>query len=144
MTVKGLFQKYKSFISYAFFGVCTTIVNLASYRIFYGGLNVPNVASTVIAWLLAVFFAFVTNKLFVFDSKSLAAKTVAAELVKFLACRIATGVLDVAIMYVAVDRMKWNSLVWKLISNIVVIILNYIASKLVIFINHSSEQEKTQ
>ena len=95
MIIKGLFQKYKSFISYAFFGVCTTIVNLAAYRIFYGALSVPNVASTVIAWLFAVIFAFVTNKLFVFDSKSLAVKTVATELSKFLACRIATGVLDV-------------------------------------------------
>ena len=134
MVIKNLFERYKSFLAYAFFGVCTTLVNLGAYRVFYGVFALANVAATVLAWLLAVVFAFVTNKFFVFGSPSLNAKTVAAELAKFFVCRIATGVLDVAIMYIAVDRMRWNALLWKFVSNIAVIILNYAASKLVIFV----------
>ena len=134
MTVMELFKRYKSFISYGFFGVCTTLVNLLSYRLFYFALGVPNVPSTLIAWLLAVLFAYITNKLWVFDSKSFAFDVVIPELIKFFVCRIATGVLDVGIMWLAVDKMQWNAMVWKLISNFIVILLNYVASRLVIFV----------
>lgn len=134
MKLFDLFQKYKSFIAYAFFGVCTTLVNLLSYRLFYFVLEVPNVPSTMIAWLFAVLFAFVTNKLWVFNSKSWGFAVVIPELVKFFICRIATGILDVGIMWLAVDKMQWNAMAWKFISNIIVIVLNYVASKMIIFI----------
>lgn len=129
-----LFQKYKSFIAYAFFGVCTTLVNLLCYHAFYFALGVPNVPSTVLAWLFAVLFAFVTNKIWVFESKSWALSVTIPELIKFFVCRIATGVLDVAVMWFAVDKMRWNAMAWKVISNVIVIVLNYVASKLVIFV----------
>ncbi len=134
MLLADLFKKYKSFIFYAFFGVCTTLVNLLFYRLFYFVLGISNVPSTVIAWFFAVLFAFITNKLWVFDSKSFEITTFLPELVKFFICRIATGLLDVLIMWLAVDKMKWNAMAWKLISNVLVIVLNYAASKLVIFV----------
>lgn len=134
MTLVDLLRKYKNFFVYAFFGVCTTLVNLFSYRLFYFVLEISNVPATILAWLFAVLFAFITNKLWVFDSKSFAASTCLPELVKFLICRITTGVLDVGIMWFAVDKMMWNAMLWKLISNGIVIVLNYIASKLVIFV----------
>ena len=134
MTLIALLKKYKSFITYAFFGVCTTLVNLLCYRAFYFALGVPNVPSTILAWLFAVLFAFVTNKIWVFESKSWALSVTIPELIKFFVCRIATGVLDVGIMYLAVDKMRWNAMVWKVISNVIVIVLNYVASKLVIFV----------
>ena len=134
MTLSDLLRKYKSFIAYAFFGVCTTLVNLLCYRAFYFALSVPNVPSTVLAWLFAVLFAFVTNKIWVFESKSWALSVTISELIKFFVCRIATGVFDVGIMWFAVDKMQWNALVWKVISNVIVIVLNYVASKLVIFV----------
>lgn len=134
MTATELLKRYKSFIAYAFFGVCTTLVNLLCYRLFYFVLGVPNVPSTLVAWLLAVLFAYVTNKLWVFDSKSWAVAVVIPELIKFFVCRIATGVLDVGIMWFAVDKMQWDAMIWKLISNIIVIVLNYVASKFVIFV----------
>lgn len=140
MTVMELLKRYKSFISYAFFGVCTTLVNLLSYRLFYFALGVPNVPSTLIAWLLAVLFAYITNKLWVFDSKSFGFDVVIPELIKFFVCRIATGVLDVGIMWLAVDKMQWNAMVWKLISNFIVILLNYVASRLVIFAKKEDEE----
>ena len=141
MTFVELLKKYKSFISYAFFGVCTTLVNLLSYRLFYFVLSVPNVSSTVLAWFFAVLFAFVTNKLWVFDSKSWAIAIVISELIKFFICRIATGVLDVGVMWFAVDKMQWNAMAWKLISNVIVIVLNYVASKLVIFVKKEASDE---
>lgn len=134
MSIKELFKKYKSFIAYAFFGVCTTLVNLLSYKLFYFVIGIKNVPATILAWLFAVLFAFITNKLWVFDSKSFTPKVFLRELTMFFIFRIATGVLDVAIMWFTVDKMKWNAMVWKLISNILVIVLNYVASKLVIFI----------
>lgn len=132
-TIKKLFEKYKSIILYGFFGVLTTVINIASYFVCYNILKIPNVISTIVAWVLGVVFAFVTNKLFVFDSKSFEKNIILHEIITFFGCRVLTGVLDVGIMWIAVDIMNWNSILWKVISNILVIIANYIASKLVIF-----------
>ena len=126
-------NKYKSFIMYAIFGVLTTAVNMVTYYFCFNVIGIANVPSTIIAWVLAVAFAFITNKLWVFDSKGFDKKTLLHEMPTFFGARLATGVLDVVIMYLAVDVMHWNSTIWKLISNVLVIILNYVASKLIIF-----------
>ena len=133
MTLSSLLKKYKNFIAYAFFGACTTLVNLLCYRFFYFVLGITNVPSTALAWLFAVLFAFVTNKLWVFESNSWIFAVVISELVKFFICRIATGILDVGVMWIAVDKMQWNAMLWKIISNVIVIVINYVASRLIIF-----------
>lgn len=138
--IKELCIKYKEFLVYAFFGVCTTLINWGSYYLCYNIFHIPNVAATIIAWILAVIFAFITNKIWVFDSKSFKKSVVFRELLTFFVSRIATGVLDVAIMYFAVDAFAMNSTVWKLISNVLVIIINYVLSKLVIFKNKNTKQ----
>lgn len=138
--LSALLKKYKTFISYAFFGVCTTLVNLMSYRLFYFVFDVSNVPSTVLAWILAVLFAFVTNKIWVFDSKSWMIAVVIPEIIKFFVCRFGTGILDVCIMWISVDKMQWNAMAWKLISNVLVIVLNYVASKLVIFVKKDNKE----
>lgn len=132
-TIKALFEKYKSLILYVFFGGCTTLINWLAYYLCYSVAKIPNVPSTIIAWVLAVAFAFITNKIWVFDSKAFDRKTLLHEIWTFTAARIATGVLDVAIMYVTVDVLGWNANLWKLLSNIVVIVLNYVFSKLIVF-----------
>ena len=131
--IRELIHKYRSLILYVAFGGMTTLVNMAAYWLCFDVLGIPNVPSTVIAWILAVSFAFITNKLWVFESKSFDAKTLRHEIPTFFGARLLTGLLDVGIMYAAVDVLQWNALLWKLISNVIVIILNYIASKLVIF-----------
>ena len=131
--MKQLFIKYKDVISYLFFGVLTTAVNVAVYYVFYNLLSVANVISTVIAWVVAVAFAFVTNKLFVFDSKSWAPSVALRELWTFTACRIGTGVVEIGMMWLFVDILTFNGTVMKLITNFIVIVLNYIFSKLIIF-----------
>lgn len=141
-SIKELFIKYKSFISYAFFGVCTTLINMGAYHLLYNVAKIPNVPSTIIAWFLAVVFAFITNKLFVFDSKSFKMKVLLYELVSFFLSRVLTGVLDVVIMYVAVDVLVLNEMLFKFISNVIVIIINYILSRLVIFRKKKKEENK--
>ena len=120
-------------IAYVVFGVLTTLINIASYYLAYNIFAINNVTSTIIAWVIAVAFAFITNKLWVFDSKKFNARTLLHEIPAFFVCRLATGVLDVSIMYFAVDLLAWHSLTWKLISNVLVIVMNYLASKFVIF-----------
>ena len=137
--IKELFFKYKSFIMYVFFGVCTTLLNWGSYYLCYNVAGIPNVPSTIIAWVLAVAVAFITNKLWVFDSRSFEKKTLFHEIWTFTAARLATGILDVGIMYLTVDVLGWNSTLWKLLSNIIVIILNYVFSKLVVFKRKNSD-----
>ena len=131
--IRELAMIYRGVILYIVFGAMTTFVNMAAYWLCFDVLGIPNVLSTVIAWVLAVGFAFITNKLWVFDSRSFDGKTLRHEIPAFFGARLLTGLLDVGIMYVTVDVMRWNAIAWKLVSNIIVIILNYIASKLVIF-----------
>ena len=132
--ISGLIQKHSMIIKYLLFGALTTLINMAAYALLYNRLGVSNVASTVIAWVLAVAFAFITNKLSVFESRRFDRKTLTHEISSFLGARIITGILDTAIMYLAVDVLHLTPIVWKLISNVVVIILNFITSKFFIFI----------
>ncbi len=129
----SLFLKYRETILYLFFGGLTTLINIASYwaltKIFY----VDYMVATALAWLLSVLFAFVTNKLFVFDSKSLVATLVLKELVLFVGARLFSGALDMGMMYMFVDVLQVNDMVVKILSNIIVIVVNYILSKLIIF-----------
>jgi len=132
-SVLELLRRYRGIILYGVFGLLTTAVNTACYYLCFDVLTLPNLASTAIAWLIAVLFAFITNKMWVFDSKSFARGVFFRELASFFSCRIATGLLDMAIMYVAVDCKGWNEMLWKLLANIIVIVLNYAASKLLVF-----------
>lgn len=132
-TILNLIKKYKSFTFYAAFGVFTTVVNLAVYNLCYYQAGLSNTVSNIFAWVMAVTFAFLTNKSWVFESKSWAWSVLRKEIPAFVSCRLATGVMDLAIMYVCVDILGWHAMLMKLISNVLVIILNYIFSKLVIF-----------
>ena len=131
--LKDMLVKYRSFILYAFFGVCTTLVNIIVYYICSYVLNLSTIISTAISWFLAVLFAYVTNRKWVFESHVLNTKEVTKEITSFFSCRLLTGLLDIGIMYICVDILKWNDMIIKMTSNILVIVLNYVASKLIIF-----------
>lgn len=126
-------KKYRSFIAYAFFGVLTTIVNIGVYYLCYEKAGMNNTLSNICAWALSVFFAYLTNKVWVFGSRSWAPKDLKREISAFAGCRVATGVMDLVIMYICVDLMHWHATLMKVLSNVLVIILNYVFSKLVIF-----------
>ena len=131
--IKEIIIKYKFIILYGIFGVLTTVINIGVYGVLYSGLGVSNVISNVIAWVISVLFAFITNKLWVFESKSFNFKLFVKELGSFTVCRVATGVLDLVIMFVGVDLLKGPAIILKIASNIIVIILNYVMSKIFVF-----------
>ena len=133
--MKSLFSKYRHLIMYGIFGVLTTAVNIVTYYLFYNLLHVANTPSTALAWVSAVLFAFFTNKRWVFDSPSFDCATLCREIPSFFAARIATGAVDVGIMYLAVDICHQKPLLWKCLSNVIVVILNYIFSRLFVFRN---------
>ncbi len=134
--IKDLFIKYKEIINYGIFGVLTTIVNYVSYIIFTRLFSVDMLISNLIAWFLSVVFAFITNKLIVFNSKDLSLKVITSEGAKFMMARVFSLFLDMAILFVMADIMKMNDLIVKIISNVIVIIVNYVLSKFLIFKNN--------
>ena len=127
------FGKYREAILYIFFGGCTTFVNIIVYYICAHLLLLATAPSTVIAWILSVAFAYLTNRIYVFESRSRGLAAILREIGAFVSCRLLTGVMDLAIMYVCVDLLHFNDLIIKIISNVLVIVLNYVASKLLIF-----------
>ena len=133
MRISALLQRYKSQILYLFFGGCTTLVNVVVYGVCAHMAALSTTASTVIAWAVSVLFAYVTNRTWVFESRASTAPDILRELWSFVLCRVATGALDLAIMYLCVDRLGLPDIPIKLLSNLLVIVLNYIASKLIIF-----------
>lgn len=128
-----IFLKYKEKILYVFFGGVTTIVNIVTYSLLTRMVHINNMVSNVLAWIITVLVAYITNKLYVFCSKSLNLMVVLRELTSFLVCRLVTLVIDMVIMYIFINILKINDIITKVISNVVVIIANYIFSKLVIF-----------
>ena len=131
--LRSLIEKYWDVLSYLFFGVLTTVVNYLIYLPVYNFCGLSAALSNMIAWVGAVIFAFLTNKPFVLHSHDWSAKTVVPELTKFVSCRIASGVLETVILFLAVDCMNWNGNIWKLVTQVLVIIINYVGSKLLVF-----------
>ena len=131
--LKKLFYKYKSIIMYLIFGVLTTLVNIISYYFLAHPLALSVVISSIIAWVFAVTFAYITNRKYVFESENTVSKDIVKEIISFYLCRLSTGVVDWIIMYVMVDVLSFNDMIIKVMANIIVIVLNYIFSKLIIF-----------
>lgn len=131
--IKVLIIQYWEVLAYLIFGVLTTVVNYLVYLPVYNFLGLSAALSNAIAWVVAVAFAYLTNKPFVFKSHDWTAKTVLPELTKFVGCRVASGAAETLVLLVAVDILHWNGNVWKLITSVLVVVMNYIASKLVVF-----------
>mgnify|MGYP003371345944 FL=1 len=132
--VLNLYQKYREVILYILFGGLTTLINLLVYNTMYYYIESSNLLSTIVAWILSVLTAFLTNKQIVFRSSSWNLEILWKEGVKFFECRIGTGILEIIFMYITVDILRWSGFIMKLIVNVIVIILNYVASKRIIFV----------
>ena len=128
------YNKIKEILWYGFFGILTTLINIVSfYLLDKTGMNVY--VNNLIAWILSVLFAFITNKLFVFNSKSLDKTIVMKEIISFFFFRILSLGIDMAGMYICISLLHIDKLVSKIIMNIIVIVSNYIFSKSFIFKN---------
>ncbi len=131
--LKKLLHKHYDILVYLVFGVLTTAVNYIVYLPCYNLLHLSATVSNVIAWAAAVAFAYVTNKPFVFHSHDWSAKTVVPELTKFIGTRLGSGGLETLVLLVFVDMLHGNGNVWKLLTSVLVVVLNYIGSKLLVF-----------
>lgn len=133
MKIRTIMGKYKDMIPYAVFGILTTMFNIATYWCMAHLIGLNWFISTIIAWVVAVAFAYLTNRKWVFHSKVKSTKGIVKEIVMFFGCRFLTEILDLLCMYVFVDFLQLNDILIKFIANIMVIIANYVASKMVIF-----------
>ncbi len=131
------FMTTPEMVLYIVFGVLTTAVNVITYGLLrpvmpwdeHSNVLVAN----AIAWVVSVAFAFITNKLFVFQSKSFAARVFWRELTTFVGARLLSFGVDELGMLLLVNVLTWNDWVAKIIMNVIVVIINYVLSKLIIF-----------
>lgn len=139
--IKNLYLKYKEIINYLIFGVLTTIVSLATYYLLVLTILNPNNSielqiANIISWIVCVTFAYITNRIYVFKSKD---KSILKEMIKFYSSRLTTLFLDMLFMYIFVTKMEFNDKIIKIIVQIIIIILNYIISKLIVFKNKENK-----
>lgn len=133
--MKEFLSRHRGVIVYLVLGVLTTAVNYLVYLPLYNLAGFSATVSNCIAWVAAVAFAFLTNKPFAFESHDWSAKTVLPELTKFVGCRLGSGLLETAIIFVFVDLLAFNGNLVKLVTSVLVVVLNYVASKLLVFKN---------
>lgn len=124
-------MKNNIYISYIFWGLLTTAINLMSFYLLANQIGLHYIISNCISWILSVTFAFITNKNFVF--KGTATRSVFKEYILFFMSRIFTGMLDITLMLILVSALSQNSILAKIVVNIVVIITNFVISKNYVF-----------
>lgn len=134
----GLLKKYKEVILYLVFGVATTVVNWISYASF-NKMGIGMNTSNVLAWVLAVVFAYITNKIFVFESKSMKLEVLLPEIGKFVGARVVTGVIEIVglplLVYAGIRQTIFGveGFLAKILVSVLVVILNYVFSKIFVF-----------
>lgn len=137
--IKSLYEKYREIINYLIFGILTTIVNIGTkYALLFTIFDAKNAVelqlAITISWILAVLFAYITNRKFVFESKN---KNKIKELISFFSARIATLLLEMFIMWFFITLLKLNSdiyvIIFTILTQILVVVGNYILSKIFVF-----------
>lgn len=135
MKIKQIYLQYKEIINYLIFGVLTTVVSLlVYYGLVFTILNPDHAIqlqiANILSWIAGVTFAYITNRKYVFESSN---QNQLQEVTHFVLARVITLLLDMMIMGIGVTWLKLNDKVFKLISQIVVIVLNYVFSKIFVF-----------
>lgn len=133
--IKNIYLKYKEIINYLIFGVLTTIISLLTYYILTLTILNPNIIlelqiANIISWIVSVTFAYITNRKYVFNSKN---KNIKKEILKFYTSRLTTLIVDMLLMFIFVSIFHLNDKIIKLIVQLIIIILNYLLSKLLVF-----------
>ena len=133
--MKEIIKRNREIISYLIIGVLTTIVSLISYYLLTTTILSPNnplelTIANIISWIISVLFAYITNRKYVFQSKD---KNILKEASKFTLSRVTTLIIDILLMFIFVSILHFNDKIIKLLVQIIIIILNYIFSKLLVF-----------
>ena len=120
----------KELFSYIVFGILTTLVNIITYLFFTRIFGINYLLSNIFAWILSVLFAYVTNRIWVFESRN---TNIIKEISLFFGGRLFSGIFDVGLMYVFIEILSVNDFISKIIIQIIVVVLNYLISKLIVF-----------
>lgn len=136
--LKNLVTHYYSVLSYLFFGGLTTLINIVVFTVLNSTTGWNYQISNVIAWFLSVLFAYITNKLWVFNSKTTDTQTFVREVSSFFFFRILSLGFDVVIMWTGISLLSGNPLIVKIIDNVLIVVINYVFSKVFIFRNAKS------
>lgn len=128
-----LLKKYREIISYVFFGGCTTVVSLGTYYLFLWGFNIDYRISKVFSLVISIAFAFVVNKIFVFKSKTKGLAALLYQIGSFCGVRALSGVIEWLMLTFSVEILKCNESIANLIVSVIIVLINYFASKLFIF-----------
>lgn len=139
--MRTLFEKYRELILYVFFGGLTTLVDWASYWMMTDLLHVPYMAAAFLSQVFSILFAYVTNRRFVFESGARGVRAVAVEMVKFFGARGVSLLLNMLVMFLGVDLLHGNDKAVKIAASVLVVIANYIFSKLFVFRNKGRQEE---
>ena len=143
-----IYVEHKEGMRYLVFGVLSTLVNIVTagitYYLLFASLpeEVKVNLSTIIAIIAAWIFAYVTNKIYVFDSKTEGVKELLKEIFSFLSCRTVTAIVEIVLMNIFVTSLHFNYMLMKIITNIILIILNFVFSKLIIFKKPKGGEER--
>ena len=138
----GLYKKHEEGINYLIFGFLAFVLNYILYFVFADAMQMHYMAATVLSWVLTVVFAYWTNRTFVFKSQNKDIGSVVKEFVSFIGARIATEVLELVLMYVMVDLLSINDKISKLVCQVLVILANYVLSKIWIFKKSDGDAEE--
>lgn len=133
--IRFFVQKYREILLYLIFGGMTTVVTYLVYLPCYNLWGFSAVLSNAASWVASVCFAFLTNKPFVFKSRDWSARIVLPELAKFVGARVGSGLAETALLLIFVDILHFNGNVCKIATSVLVVMLNYVASKLLVFRN---------
>lgn len=144
--IKQLWKKYKHIVAYLFWGVVTTVVNLAVFQILSSGIHWNYQLANVIAWFVSVLVAYFTNKVWVFGSHYTTVSDFLAEMLRFFFYRALTLVIDIIITFIGISVLGFKDplgqFIVKVIDNVIVIIANYVFSKWLIFKNNHQIEDQ--
>lgn len=129
----GMYKKHEEGINYLIFGFLAFVLNYILYFIFADTIVMHYMAATVLSWVLTVVFAYWTNRTFVFKSQNKGTTSLVREFLSFIGARVATEVLEIVLMYVMVTLLSINDKISKLVCQTIVILANYVLSKIWIF-----------
>lgn len=130
---QSFYKKYKEILLYLFFGVLTMVVSVVSYAICNMVFEINALVANIIAWILAVLFAFYTNRIWVFGVKTNSKRDFIIQIFSFCSGRIITLILEEVILFIFITCLHYRSMRVKIVAQIFVIVLNYIISKFWIF-----------
>lgn len=127
------YKKYKEVLLYLFFGGLTTVISIGSYAFFDISMHMDPMIANIFSWILAVLFAYVTNRIWVFEHTAKDIKGIIQEMISFFGGRVATLLMEEAVLYVGINILFMNSIIVKVFAQVLVVIANYVISKLFVF-----------